>query len=245
MPEIELRGVTVERTAPGGKTRRILDDVSLTLAPDFIGSLIGPSGSGKTTALRLMNRLTDPTVGEVRCDGAPLATLPLRGLRRRVAMVFNEPHLVGKTVAENLRLAVPDADEQRCAECLGFAGLDASFLPRREVGLSAGEKHRVALARALMGEPEMLMLDEVTSSLDRGTALAIIATLHALRERRPLAILLASHALDHVRALRGECAVLVEGRVVERGAVERIFAQPTSAVTRAFLAGERVGANHE
>jgi putative ABC transport system ATP-binding protein len=227
--------VTVER---GGT--QLLRDISLDLPADFVGSLIGPSGAGKTTALRLMNRLIDPTEGEVRVDGQPIAEHPIGSLRRRVAMVFNETHLLGMTVEENIRLLDPHANGGRVEEVLRQAGLDASFLPRREVGLSAGEKHRVALARALMGEPEMLLLDEVTSSLDRGTALEIIRTLQALRRERGLAIVLASHALEHVQALGGECVVMVNGEIVERGDAESILTAPQEEATRAFLAGERL-----
>ncbi|MBN1475711.1 ATP-binding cassette domain-containing protein [Candidatus Sumerlaeota bacterium] len=235
MPSIHLSGVTVER---GGT--QLLREVSLALPADFVGSLIGPSGAGKTTALRLMNRLIEPTAGEVRVDGRPISEHPIGALRRRVAMVFNETHLLGLTVEENIRLLDPHANGGRVEEVLRQAGLDESFLPRREQGLSAGEKHRVALARALMGEPEMLLLDEVTSSLDRGTALEIIRTLQALRRERGLAIVLASHALEHVRTLGGECVVMVNGEIVERGESEIVLIAPREEATRAFLAGERM-----
>jgi ABC-type methionine transport system ATPase subunit len=244
MPEIQLRAVTVERTAPGGDVRSLLDEVDLCLSADFVGSLIGPSGSGKTTALRLMNRLLDPTRGEILCDGRPLAEHPSGLLRRRVAMVFDVAHLLGRTVEENLRLVEPDADGSRCAECLRMAGLSEGFLPRRESELSAGERHRVALARALMGEPETLLLDEVTSSLDPSTALAIIKTLRGLREQRGLAILLASHVFDHVRALGGHCAVLIDGRLCEEGPAEDVFRAPREEATRDYLAGRCGGAEN-
>jgi ABC-type methionine transport system ATPase subunit len=240
LPEIEFRRVTVERPTPNGTVRRLLDDVSLRLEKDFLGSFIGPSGAGKTTALRLMNRLMDPTAGEVLCDGRPLPQHAVGPLRRRVALVFQEPHLLGRTVEENLRVAAPGTDGAACVESLRRAGLDGTFLSRPEGQLSGGEKHRVALARALMVKPEMLLLDEVTSSLDPGTAFEIIATLRALREEQGLAVILASHVLDHVRALGGRCAVLVDGRLIEEGSTEEIFQRPRAEETRDFLAGRRL-----
>lgn len=245
MPEISIDHVTVERTPRDGPPRRLLDDVSLTFPKGFVGSLIGPSGAGKTTALRLMNRMIDPTRGELRADGKPMSAWPVAALRRRVAMVFSEPHLLGRTVEENLRLIDPGADAAQCAGRLEDAGLREEFLTRRESELSAGERHRVSLARALMAAPEMILLDEVTSSLDPRAATRIIETLRRLHAERHLSILLASHVFDHVRALGGECAVLIGGRVVEQGPTEAIFSNAQEEATRRYLKGTDTEDGHD
>ena len=132
-----------------------------------ITAVVGPSGAGKSTLLRTINRLIDPTAGEVYLDGEPTSRMDPLKLRRRVGMVFQLSALFGATVEEatlyGARLAGRDADAGRLLE---MAGLDAAFLGKAPQTLSVGEQQRVSIARALALEPQVLLIDEPTSALD-------------------------------------------------------------------------------
>lgn len=157
--------VVVERSG-----RRALDGFSARLPVTGITAVLGPSGSGKSTLLRLCNRLEVPTKGRVLLDGDDIATLdPLR-LRRRVGMVLQRPTPFPGTVRDNLLAAAPDADAEELRTALARAALDDSWLDRDATELSGGEAQRVCMARTLVTEPTVLLLDEPTSSLDEAAA---------------------------------------------------------------------------
>jgi len=144
----------------------ILSDVSTQIPPDGITVVLGPSGAGKSTLLRLCNRLEVPTRGRVRYCGDDVSDLDPLKLRRRVGMVFQRPALFAGTVRDNLRVACPDADEPTQRTALERAALAPDFLDRVGDSLSGGEAQRACLARTLLCEPEALLMDEPTSSLD-------------------------------------------------------------------------------
>lgn len=164
-PAVEFENVVAVR---GG--RRVLDGISVTFAPARITMLAGPSGSGKTTMLRLVNRLDVPDAGTVRYRGTDVAETDVLGLRRRVGMVFQRPTPFPGTVRDNLAEASDDASGY--ARALELAALPTGLLERDTAGLSGGELQRVCLARTLVTEPETLLLDEPTSSLDSESAQA-------------------------------------------------------------------------
>lgn len=156
-----LRGVVVRR---GG--RAVLDGVDVDVPGDGVTVLWGPSGAGKTTLLRLLNRLDVPDEGTVSYRGTPLDDLdPLR-LRRRVGMVFQRATPFPGTVRDNLAVAAPDAGDDAVRRVLEHVSLDPELLDRVADTLSGGELQRMCLARTLITEPEVLLLDEPTSSLD-------------------------------------------------------------------------------
>jgi len=149
---------------------KILADVDLELPEGGCTVLVGPSGSGKSTLLRLCNRLEAPTAGLLRFRGEDVALLdPLRH-RRRVGMVFQRPIAFGGNVLDNLRVARPDVTAAGAAEALARVGLPELFLEREQATLSGGEGQRACLARTLLAEPEVLLLDEPTASLDTDAA---------------------------------------------------------------------------
>jgi UDP-glucose/iron transport system ATP-binding protein len=168
--------------------------------------VVGPSGSGKSTLLRLLNRLADPDEGTVRFHG----TDPLE-LRRRVGLVPQLPAPVPGSVADNVcfgpRLHGREVDPERPVR---LAGLDESFLDRDASRLSVGEQQRVMLARALALEPEVLLLDEPTASLD---AEATAAVEHALRNLRDVSLVLVTHDSQQADRLTERAIQLREGRV--------------------------------
>lgn len=191
---------------------RPLDGVSLRLRGEGITVILGQSGSGKSTLLRLLNRLEVPTSGTVRFRGQDLDELDPLELRRRVGMVFQRPTLFAGTIRDNLQVAVPGAGDDDLAELLGRVGLDRSFLDRVGDDLSGGESQRACLARSLAAHPEVLLMDEVTSSLDpRAARLLEERTVDLARGGVP--VLWVTHDLDQAMRLDDDPVVLVRGRL--------------------------------
>jgi putative ABC transport system ATP-binding protein len=189
----------------------VLRDVSLSI-PSGSTALLGPSGSGKSTLLRLLNRLADPDEGVVRFHGTDVRELDPLELRRRVGLVPQLPAPVPGTVADNVRFG--PSLEGRAADPeppVRLAGLDDSFLDRDASRLSVGEQQRVMLARALALEPEVLLLDEPTASLD---ADATTAVEHALRDLHDVSYVLVTHNAEQADRLTERTIRLEQGRVL-------------------------------
>ena len=207
-PKIRVSGL---RYAVG--EAEILKGVDAAFPEGEITAVLGPSGAGKSTLLRAMNRLVEPTAGEVYLDGTPTGEIDPLALRRRVGLVFQLPALFGETVEEAVLYGARLAGREADAKCLlQTAGLDASFTRRRPQNLSVGEQQRVSIARALALAPEVLLLDEPTSALDAAARDRVEALVLDLNGRLGLTIVLVSHALDQVERVADRVAVLVAGR---------------------------------
>jgi putative ABC transport system ATP-binding protein len=191
----------------------ILRKVDADVPKDDITAVVGPSGAGKSTLLRAINRLVEPTAGEVYLDGEPTSTMSPLELRRRVGMVFQLPALFGATVEEatlyGARLAGRSADAGRLLE---MAGLDASFMGKAPQSLSVGEQQRVSIARALALEPEVLLMDEPTSALDEAARRRIEELVRDLNASLGLTIVLVSHDLGQVERVADRVVLLAGGR---------------------------------
>ncbi|MGW2278327.1 thiol reductant ABC exporter subunit CydD [Streptomyces sp. NPDC001770] len=195
---IELSGVTVRHP---GRTEPSPAGASLVVAPGETVALVGPSGAGKSTLLDVVLGFTAPDEGTVRVGGVDLATLSPERWRERIAWVPQRPALFAGTVAENVRLARPDADDAAVTAALREAGAHGfvSALPEGErtllgedgAGLSAGQRQRLALARAFLADRPVLLLDEPTASLDGGTEAGIVDAVRRLAEGRT--VLLVAH----------------------------------------------------
>src|SRR5882724_4511599 len=216
----------------------ILKDVSFTVERGRALTLVGPSGSGKSSLLRCLNRLEEPTAGTVRFDGRDIRDLDPRRLRRGAALVMQTPVVFEGTVRDNLRIRPADVDgdqsEARLGQALADVGLAGELLDRDAATLSGGEKQRVTIARALLGDPRALLLHAPTSALDPPNAALVVETVSRLRETRGLSIVAVTHQPELVRRLGGMLLYLVKG---ETQAYERVG--DLDVRLQAFLAGER------
>jgi len=226
----------------GQAPAQVLTDISVDVDRGGALTLVGPSGSGKSSLLRCLNRLEEPTAGMVMFDGRSITAWDPRELRRRAALVLQTPVLFEGSVRDNLSLraskVVLDFSEGRLRETLAEVGLEGAVLDRDAATLSGGEKQRVTIARALLREPQALLLDEPTSALDPPNATLVIDTVCRLRQTRGLTIVVVTHSPELVRQLGGALLYLVKGRVQS---YERLGRDAGGAIVdqrlQAFLAG--------
>jgi putative ABC transport system ATP-binding protein len=198
-------------TVTGDRNETLLADLDLELDLRGVAAILGPSGAGKTTLLRLCNRLEVPTQGRVLLDGADLATLDPLALRRRVGMVFQRPTVFAGTVRDNLEVADPAIGE-RSAMALDRVGLDPGLLDRQADDLSGGETQRLCIARTLLTDPDVVLMDEPTSSLDRDNR-DVIEHLTTALAASGIAIVWVTHDLDQAHRLANDIVVLINGKL--------------------------------
>ena len=207
----------------------VVKDLSLLVEPGEHLALVGPTGAGKSTLAKLLVREYDPDQGVVRFGGRDLRELRLRELRQRIVMVPQEGHLFSGSIADNVRLAQPEASDEDVADALARVGALERFarLPdglatdvrSRGVRLSAGERQLVGLARVALADPAVIVLDEATSSLDPSTEMAVERALAAVAEGRT--VVTVAHRLS-TAARADRIAVLVDGRLSELGTHEEL-----------------------
>ncbi|WP_245880551.1 ABC transporter ATP-binding protein [Streptomyces zhaozhouensis] len=224
-PSVELREVTF---GYGGEP--VLRNVSLVARPGTMTALVGPSGSGKTTVLRLIARFWDVDEGTVSIGGRDVRQLTTEELMRHIALVFQDVYLFDGTIEENIRMSRPEASEEELREAAELARVTevVDRLPdgwRTRVGeggaaLSGGERQRISIARALLKDAPIVLLDEATAALDAANDAAVVAAFDSLRADRTLVVV--AHRLPTVRSA-DQIVVLDGGRVVEEGSHEQLF----------------------
>lgn len=207
-PVFAFRDVTVSFDG-----RPVLDRVSFDVAPAAVTVLTGPSGAGKTTLLRLCNRLEVPSGGQVLFRGGDVAGMDPLQLRRRVGMVFQRPTLFAGTLRSNFEVAARPTGT-RFADTLERVGLPGDWLDRPGDELSGGEAQRACLARTLLTDPEVLLMDEPTSSLDFA-ATRVLETLGRDLAASGLTLIWVSHDLEQVGRIADAYVVLEGGRVAD------------------------------
>jgi ATP-binding cassette subfamily B protein len=237
--DIELDRVTFSYAAQGARCRPALDAVSFSVRAGELVAVVGPSGAGKSTLMDLILRFHDPSSGAVRIDGHDLRALPQRELRRRLGVVSQEAFHFEDTIEANIRYGSPHASREEVARaaaaagCSGFiAGLPRGYdtlLGPRGVQLSAGERQRLAIARTLLKDPSIVLLDEPVSALDLEAEIAVQAAIARLAAGRTT--LVVAHRLP--TTLRADrVVVLDEGRVVEEGRPADLLRSPDSRYRR-------------
>ncbi|HXY80947.1 MAG TPA: ABC transporter ATP-binding protein, partial [Gaiellaceae bacterium] len=231
LPRVE-GDLEIDRVVFAYGAEPVLHEVEVHVRPGGCLALVGESGGGKSTLARLVGRFYDPDSGAVRVDGVDLRDVKLRSYRRQLGVVLQDPFLFSGTIASNIRFAKPDATDEEVGAAAAAVGVDRVAKRLRgglehEVreggsGLSAGERQLISIARALLADPRILILDEATSNIDRPTEVLIEHALdRLLRDRTSIII---AHRLSTVR--RADQILVVEhGRIVQRGTEQELLGQ--------------------
>ena len=247
-PLIDVTGLEQVFHTPAGKVHAV-NGVDFAIAPGEAVGLVGESGSGKSTVAKCLVRLQEPSGGTIRFQGRDVTHLSdgdFRPLRSKIQMVFQDPTMslnprlsVKQTLAEPLKvhgIAKGGKElENRILELMDHVNLERRLINRQPGELSGGHKQRVGIARAIATHPELVILDEPTSSLDMSIRIQIIALLRRLQQELGMAYLFISHDLSTVRYLCSRVLVMYLGQVVEEGPVEEIFTNPKHPYTQALL----------
>lgn len=220
---------------------------ALNVRKGGITGIIGPSGAGKTTFLRILNLLEPPTRGDIHYFGRPVPSEPSKrlALQRRMKMVFQKPALLDMPVYDNVAFGLRacgysrDETEKRVTAVLKKMGMGSQSRQRAKT-LSGGEAQRVAFARAMVMEPEILLLDEPTVNLDPGNVELLENMINALNRECGTTVLIVTHNLFQARRLSTDILFLYQGCMVEEGEAARIFQQPLREETRAFVEGRMI-----
>jgi len=253
-PALEARGLAKSYPGPGGTSRTVVDNVSFTLARGKTLGIVGESGSGKSTTARIALGLTPPDAGTVALGGFAWAGAGAdavgedqrRKHRPDIQLVNQDPlssfdprFSVGKVIIDALDaggIGTPRDRTTRALDLLAQVGLPASLFDRRPLTLSGGQRQRVAIARALALQPQVLLLDEPVSALDVSIQAQVLDLLADLQEQLGLSYLFISHDLGVIHHVSDHVLVMKDGRVVESGSADELFANPQTGYTRHLLA---------
>jgi peptide/nickel transport system ATP-binding protein len=235
--------------ARGRSSATVLHGVDIRVGKGETVGIVGESGSGKTTLGRALLGLVKPTAGSVVFDGSDITALDERArrpLRRRMQMIFQDPmsslnprHTIGRILIEPILLHGL-AESHQAARALVYGVLDRVGLSRGTIDrysyeLSGGQRQRVGIARAVVLRPDFVLADEIVSGLDVSTQAQVLRLLKELTGEMHLALAFISHDLSVVRSICQRVVVMREGRVVEEGPCERVFAAPAAAYTRMLI----------
>jgi osmoprotectant transport system ATP-binding protein len=230
-----------------GASRPAVGDLSFDIPAGALVALVGPSGCGKTTTLKMINRLIEPTAGEIYVDGAEVRSMAAAQLRRRIGYVIQQiglfPH---RTIATNIatvpRLLKWDRKriKERVQELVELVGLDADLLPRYPAELSGGQQQRVGVARALAADPPVLLMDEPYSAVDPIVRARLQDELLALQRNLKKTIVLVTHDIDEAIKLSDRVALMNVGGVLEQYASpDELLRAPVNDFVADFLGHER------
>jgi D-methionine transport system ATP-binding protein len=214
--------ISINQVSYQTKFLTLLTNISVAITQGSKTALIGATGSGKTTFLRLLNRLIDPSVGTILLNGKNIQEIPIQTLRRQVMLVPQDPNLLGMNVNESLSYPLklqnlPQSEiETRSQKWIDKLQIDRKLLNRSELELSLGQRQWVAIARALITEPEVILLDEPTSALDRGLSHLLLGILTELTQLpQPITVVMINHQLDLVQTWCDRLICLHKGELVQ------------------------------
>ena len=256
MSELLLEATGLTKSFPAGTNllgrptgwRHAVRGVDLRVARGETLAVVGESGAGKSTVGRLVLRLIEPDAGQVSLDGIDVLSLrakPLRALRKRMQMIFQDPYgsldprmVVEDAVGEPLTVhfgTKGEARRRKVLELLDRVGIGEHQAERYPYEFSGGQLQRIAIARALAVEPDLIVCDEPVAALDVSIRAQVVNLLHELQRERGVAYVFVSHDLSLVRLIASRVAVMYQGSVVEEGETATLFANPRHPYTRALL----------
>ncbi len=228
--------------------RVVLKNINMSINEGEIFALMGPSGVGKTTLFRILNLLEKPTEGRLFFRGIDLTGCTIREMinaRRGMSMLFQTPCVLDSTVFNNVAygLVIRKVDKKTIREkvmnALNIVGLEGKEGQRART-LSGGEAQRMAFARSIVYDPDILLLDEPTSNLDPANVAKIEEIIMRIRSERGVTIVIATHNLYQVKRIADRVGIMLNGELIEVNGKERIFGEPEDARTRAFVGGEMI-----
>lgn len=219
----------------------IIKQVSGIIPKGKITTLVGPSGAGKTTIFRLCNGLISPDEGNIRLFGEPISTLQPTNVRRNVGLALQQATMISGTVMKNLALPKTlqgeSLDEDTAFSLLEQVGLDKGLLHRNVADLSGGQKQKISIARTLVNEPSILLLDEITSSLDRVSKRDIEQLIKKLNQENHVTIAWITHNIEQALSIGDYTWVMMNGALLESGN-SKLLENPKTPAVREFVKGE-------
>ncbi|QXE02248.1 phosphate ABC transporter ATP-binding protein [Terribacillus sp. DMT04] len=222
--------------------KEILHAITGTFAKGKITSVIGPSGAGKTTLFRLCNGLQSPDSGDILIDGKDILSYDPISLRRHVGIVLQQATMLEGSVRENLalplRLAGEELSEAKAARIVQEVGLDTDILDRDSKSLSGGQQQKVSIARTLLNRPQILLLDEITSSLDRVSKQDIEKLILQINREYGTTVIWITHNLEQAKAVADQVWVMMSGEVIEAGTADLLDHPEKEAVKQFVKEGE-------
>ncbi|HHW57817.1 MAG TPA: phosphate ABC transporter ATP-binding protein [Clostridia bacterium] len=235
MNEIEFKEVSYSSFG-----KEILKNISVKFEGGAIHTIVGPSGAGKSTLIKLINRLIDPTHGSILIDDVDIKTIDVIDLRRRIGMVFQQPHLFEGTVKENIEYGPMLKGEKNVnvEYYLSIVGLNSEYATRDVKNLSGGEQQRVSIARTLANNPETLLLDEPTSALDPTSTEIVEKLIFNLKEKMNLTIIWITHNMEQAKRIGDYTALLNKGQLIEYDKTYDFFTNPQNEITKLFIQGK-------
>ena len=240
---IKIENLTKHYHASQGKVEAI-NGLNLKVNDGEIFGIIGPSGAGKSTLIRMLNLLEMPTSGTININGTNLTELSsqnLREARQKIGMIFQHFNLLSsRTVLGNVAFPLEIAEvkkkerRKKAKELIDLVGLSdrADHYPSQ---LSGGQKQRVGIARALANDPDLLLSDEATSSLDPESTKSVLELLGRIRDKMNLTIILITHEMEVIKDICDKVAVLEDGKIIEEGSIIDIFSSPQKNLTKKFI----------
>lgn len=249
--KVEVRKATLVKQAhstgkngDSKKEKQILHEVAFSVKQGEVYAIMGPSGSGKSTLLRLINRLENLTSGDIFIDDKNIMQYPVQELRRKAGLVSQIPFMFEGSVLDNLlygpKLMGMDSGKktQEAENLLRWFGFDSQILHLEPGRLSVGEKQRINILRTLLNDPDILMLDEPTASLDPQSSTKILNLIKDINEKKNTTILLVTHIPKHALKTAHRALILNEGKVIEEGDLQEIFSSRHNETVADFLEGK-------
>ncbi|PAD21469.1 ABC transporter ATP-binding protein [Terribacillus saccharophilus] len=239
---IQQAAITLQEVVYETEENKIICGITGRFTKGKITAIVGPSGAGKTTLFRLCNGLLSPSGGNILINGKEILTFDPVSLRRHVGIVLQQATMLEGSVRDNLALPLQldgkELTDDEAQRMIQLVGLDPDILERNSRDLSGGQKQKVSIARTLLNEPEILLLDEITSSLDRVSRQDIEKLIEWINRETGTTVIWITHNLEQAKSVAEEVWVMIDGRIAEAGPIEMLD-HPENDDVKHFVMEER------